>query len=501
MKPKALVWLDKNFIMFGMIQKLQSMFDCEKYAIIDGLESQKVFFTKQQLVNFKKTWYYADLIQSTNQNPDLKYLQDFEKKYGINLWQIAYSDRLFYSLFNKYHTFTKNEILLLLEKEAKLFENLIEEIKPDFLFINVIVYHHAFLLYQICKAKKIKILTLEPTHFGPKWEVKDEVDKHVDVYSLKNFQVTKNRTLDELRNFLYKYKPLVHGHKENTKYNISKFDKIESMVKFVIEKNFDYEKHYSTKGKTKSNVLRKGTRTLNTIKRKQKESFINKNFSSQILNEKFIYFPLTYEPERMVLMGAPYYSNQISVISNIAKSIPVEFILYVKEHPGIKAEGWRNISFYQQIIDLPNVKLIHPSVSHIELIEKSSLVMTIRGTAGLEAAFYNKPSIIFSDDSGYSGLHSVFVVKDINNLSSIIRNWFQRDIDVDELNKYVEYTDNNSFYFDHVGFTSELAKRFNFGAGYMTQVRIEPNEMMDFLSEFDTIFSNLANNYLKYIKN
>ena len=51
-------------------------------------------------------------------------------------------------------------------------------------------------------------------------------------------------------------------------------------------------------------------------------------------DEKYVYFPLQFEPERTILISAPYYTNQLELIKNIARSIPVDYFLYVKEHPG-----------------------------------------------------------------------------------------------------------------------------------------------------------------------
>ena len=78
-------------------------------------------------------------------------------------------------------------------------------------------------------------------------------------------------------------------------------------------------------------------------------------------SKPFVYFPLHSEPEKALLLDAPYYSNQVDVIYNIAKSLPVGFTLLVKDHIVPKILG-RSVTFYEQIINLPNVKLLHPTV-------------------------------------------------------------------------------------------------------------------------------------------
>ncbi|HXT83608.1 MAG TPA: hypothetical protein VN704_04665, partial [Verrucomicrobiae bacterium] len=72
-----------------------------------------------------------------------------------------------------------------------------------------------------------------------------------------------------------------------------------------------------------------------------------------------------------------------------------------------------------------------------DLLNKCSLAVTISGTTGLEAAFYNKPSIVFSDVS-YSVLSSVYRVKNVEELPHAIRLMLNKQADLVELNKYVQ---------------------------------------------------------------
>ena len=117
-----------------------------------------------------------------------------------------------------------------------------------------------------------------------------------------------------------------------------------------------------------------------SLKLKIRQSFIDRKLAREISNEPFIFFPLHYEPERTLSTDAPYFTNQLETITNIAKSLPINFRLYVKEHPVMKTMGWRSISYYKKILELPNVKLIHPSLKPVLLYKKCALVITITGT-------------------------------------------------------------------------------------------------------------------------
>ena len=113
MKPKLIFWIDSNFYYFGLAKSLQEMLDCELYSIIEITDKPKKFFKKQQIVNFKKIWFYHDYIKNTNQKPDLKYLQlidklEINKKLGgkINLSKEKIDFFLSTSLFS---IFQKND--------------------------------------------------------------------------------------------------------------------------------------------------------------------------------------------------------------------------------------------------------------------------------------------------------------------------------------------------------------------------------------------------------
>jgi hypothetical protein len=499
MTKKILYWLDRNFITFAIANKLQKKIPSESYAIIDDVEDQKSFFSHQSQVKFNKIWHFTDFVEVANTKPDLDLLCNFEAKYDIDFWITAYMERLFYSKINLYHNFSKSQILFLFQQECSFFEKILDEIKPDYLIISTITQHHMFLLYQICKSKGIQVLTMEPIHLGGKWVITSTIDRHIDLNEYEDFIPTSKKSFSELQNFLKEYKPLVQGHKNITRHQTSKIAKVQAVSNFILKSNSE-EKHFAIFGKTTSSVLSKGTARIQQSKKNKRKKFIDNNFIKIIdFNEKIIYYPLTYEPEKSILLGSPFYTNQIAIISNIAKSIPIDFTLYVKEHPGMDEQGWREISYYEQILELPNVKLIHPSVSNEELVKNCLLAMTIRGTVGLESALFEKPAINFNFNSGYSELPSVQTVTDFEELPKAIKSSLTRKVNLYDVNKYLDYMNKISFDYDHTDYTSEFSKKFNFQVGYLHKVKIDPNEMDKFLKEYETMFDLVSEEFVKKI--
>lgn len=140
-------------------------------------------------------------------------------------------------------------------------------------------------------------------------------------------------------------------------------------------------------------------------------------FESPREDEPFVFFPLHLQPEASTMLLAPLYLDQPSVVQKVAHSLPIEYKLYVKEHPSMI--GRRPISYYEQFEDLSNVRLIHPRVDSHRLIQNSDLVTTITGTAGLEALFFKTPALTFGE-THYNEMEMVFQSDDPNRLASQI---------------------------------------------------------------------------------
>ena len=254
---------------------------------------------------------------------------------------------------------------------------------------------------------------------------------------------------------------------------------------------------YDYYNSSKSKILT--TRVLNGLRKKQRESFIDKNFEYDIdKNENFVYFPLQVEPERSLNIDAPFYVNQLEIIKNISKSLPVGYKLYVKEHYGQIFRNWREIKYYKEIIALPNVKLVHHSIKPEEIIKKCKLVLSISGTSGFEAALYEKASIVFADVN-YENLESVNRVKQIEDLPNLIRSALKQKVNLIELNKFVSSIEIDSFEFDEIELQNIIYDKFHTG-GFALKRNITLEDIQSFLQDQKIIFDSLALEHIKKIK-
>ncbi|WP_100182732.1 hypothetical protein [Candidatus Nitrosotenuis aquarius] len=493
MKNKILFWLDQTLIQFGIAKFLYDKHECDLFAIIDVADRTKTFFEIQKLVPFKQTWFYHDQIKKIN--PDVSYLKKIEEKYSINLWQFAYNERIFYR-FNDYCKFTEDEVLSILEQECRLYEKVLDEIKPDFVILNQPAFHHNYLFYKICKARNVNVLLLKTTRVGYKCIITDE-DELLN-YKQKSFTVT-NRTFEELQQYLASFSIYKQATEFEEKFQKSKSGFLKSVFQFLfVSNNSNAKTHYTYYGRTKFKVLIKSI--IYSLKTKYRKYYIDRNLvKDPDLNKQFIYFPLHIEQERSLLILAPYYTNQVEMIANIVQSLPIGYKLYVKEHPTMFSRGWRSISNYKQIMNLPNVELIHPEFKPNDLITNCSLVITISGTNGFDAAFYQKPSIILSD-TAFSTLPSVRRVRSLEDLPSVIKESLKITVNVSDLNEYVSYIDEISFNFDLDGFVQIHSDYFYYG-GSLVDVEIPETKMNTFLELEKQKFEFLASEFIKKIKN
>ena len=133
MPSKILFWINGALTTFCVANSLQKKIDDNFYAIVEAYEKPKYFFQNQQFVKFQKTWFYHDNFKTLDK-PNMDYLSNFEKKYNLNLWELAINERIFYR-FNSIYTYSTDEILSILQRECELFDKILGEIKPDFLIM------------------------------------------------------------------------------------------------------------------------------------------------------------------------------------------------------------------------------------------------------------------------------------------------------------------------------------------------------------------------------
>lgn len=495
MTKKILVWLDGpyGYLHLGISEHLSKMSDFEFYGMI-SYERDVEFYENQNFVKFEELHYYPQEYFKNSFNPNLEYLSKMENELGINFWLIASSERTFLQERNFFHSFSSNEILTILESLTRFFYNFLDRVKPNFILMQKTGENLSnFLLYNIAKSLKIKTLMLVETRLADSFVISDDLL----ISNLKNdFQKIKNSPLSKINEYGPEF-----IEKRAVSQTVKSFESAEFGKSTINQKISRYSKRFNTDpepiyynwGKTKSKMLK--WRLHETSELRHRENFLDKNSLKHIPNERFVYFPLPVQPESQSNAWAPFHVNTFSIIENIAKSIPITHLLFVKEHPGQKSKLWRSTEFYDKIIALPNVRLINHNVNNFEMISKSELVLLINSSSGLESLFFKKPVIVFGDVF-YDVTNMVTKVEKIEDLPKLIKNSLNSfQFSPDELSFLIESITRNQIIVPYW----EMMKEFVIVTSLSTHGETEKvkNEFKNLLKKYDQSFFKIASAYQK----
>ena len=490
---KIIFWNEGGFTAFLLANSLRKKINGEFYAIFNVTDRQKPFYQKQKLVDFKKVWFFHDAITKSRKKVDVEFLTSFEEKYNINLWLLALNERLFYE-YNEFHKFSREEILSILEDECKFFEKILE-INPKFLITLNTTFHHHELFYQMCKATGVKALVLNQSVFGYKCVISEQPHMFDDKRTIEELEAS-NMNFDDLEKYWKKFELRKQSDQHAESLRKSKTEKIKAGSIFLTSPNTTSKNNYGYYGHTKLKALTNYFTGI--LKKNFRSNYMDKNFLYQIdYSTPFVYFPLQVMPERTILISSPFNTNQIEVIRHISKSLPIGYRLCVKEHPYQVTREWRKTSFYDEILSIPNVQLLHHSIKTEDVMKKCSLVITINGASGLEAAIHKKPSILFSDFS-YSILPSVYQLKSIDELPTAIRQSLDKKVNPNDVAKYLNLLEANSFDFDLIGFDLDYHNYFYHG-GHLIDTDIPEEKAKQFIKKHESSFDTLSDEFIKKI--
>ncbi len=100
---------------------------------------------------------------------------------------------------------------------------------------------------------------------------------------------------------------------------------------------------------------------------------------------------------------------------------------------------------------------------------------------------------------GYGILPSVHRIKSITELPDAIRTSLQKTVNPNDISKYIDIVEKNSFEFNNPGFQLDYSNYFYYG-GYLADVEIPEDKMKSFLDEHRSTLKQLASEYIKKIK-
>jgi hypothetical protein len=359
---------------------------------------------------------FIELNKSSKQ-PDLDFLNKIEAEFTFykNLNQQLISSQ---STTRQFHTrpyykhSTQSENLNYLQLGYKKVLSVLDEFKPDVILDSEDSELLRTILNEIAYRKKIPYINIDypryekyklPT-FNLGLKVGSFFEKEYNKFLKSDYALLSNeityinnaRNKNEIMSSEFKG-TITSQYKPSNFLKVLKYIIIKALYFFnvyVVKKNF---KIVSNKSPIFTSPLKHFYFYLKVEIKKQILYRKNKYFQNPVKNEHYVYMPLHLIPESTTFVKAPFYVNELFLIEQISKSLPITWKLYVKEHQAMIGE--RSFQFYKKIKQFPNVRLVQFNFydDPKPWIENAKGVITISGSTAYEAAILGKKSVVFAD--------------------------------------------------------------------------------------------------------
>lgn len=146
-------------------------------------------------------------------------------------------------------------------------------------------------------------------------------------------------------------------------------------------------------------------------------NFIKLDHSVPGSAEDYALFTFQNEPEFAVQGRCKEFNDQIFLVRSLALNLPAGITLYIKEHAWI---GNRDIAVYEQLLRLPNVKMLPFHRNASDFIVGAKFVASLNGSILFEAAIRGVAGIALSTRSEFLCLKSVHLPKSIYDLQRLV---------------------------------------------------------------------------------
>ena len=348
---------------------------------------------------------------------DLDYLNMIEEKYShyknlnMQLMSSQMNTRHYHwRMYWKITSYAEN--LYWLELNYKKIIGILEEFKPDVILDTDNAELQRTILCEVCYEKKIPYMTIEYSKLGYYKYASFQNAFGIDPYFENLYNEIKalpDESIRESVEYVENYR------KENSIMNkefagsvTSKYERdsliwIARVMHGKLEYFYDMDiRKHNLKLKKKSPMLYAPSMPYIRyyLEEELKKRYLygkNRYFEDPVEGEDYVFMPLHLIPESSVFVKASYYVDELNLIEQVSKALPIGWKLYVKEHQAMLGE--RGFEFYRKVKEIHNVRLVQ--INYYKdpkpWIVNAKGVITITGTAAYESALLGKRSIIFGN--------------------------------------------------------------------------------------------------------
>ncbi|MBO4374601.1 MAG: hypothetical protein J5829_05805 [Lachnospiraceae bacterium] len=373
---------------------------------------------------------------------DSEYLKMIEKDYShfktpqLQLMSSQENTRHYH--FRKYWPITSDEEnKYWLELNYKKIISLLSEFKPDIILDLDNAELQRTILSEVAYKMDIPYETIEYSKFGyykyPSFQNAFGIDPYFkDLYE-KSLLLAPEEMREEYDyiNDFRKKNSIMNSEFAGTVTSQYERDSIRKSLGIMLGKwNYFWDQDITAKNakrKKQSGMLYASTKPylkyyLDVERIKRKLLVKNDIFEEPVEGEDYVYMPLHLIPESSVFVKASFYVDELNLIEQVSKSLPLGWKLYVKEHQAMLGE--RDLDFYRKASEIANVRVVQ--INHYKdpkpWLLKCKGVVTITGTAAYEAALLGKKAIVFGDVP-FSLIEGIIRIRSFEDLPDAIRSF------------------------------------------------------------------------------
>ena len=412
-----------------LIEEMEKEFHVERAIVFDcGTEKNKVqkeylsYYSAADLMSYTYPGCFSDVDMALERDILRKMLpykdiimEMMKRETNVDIYYYKELSDIYYKMLAYWYALLKKETI-------------------DFMLWQVAPHHaNEYMLYALARVLKIKCLLLSPCISSAYFVVGNSIENlglnlKYEYELMQNERECAVNLNDDLEYFYQnnlgmkkKLDKLARKRELKMMHNYFNFLNMSEMLKChlsVIKWSFwpNNRRSYildQMKWRLELNHrAQKYKKKLVTIKRYDKISQLASS------NLRYIYFGLQFQPEQTTLPNAGEYRNQllsIAVLAKAAKHFNIE--VWVKEH---WVQLYREKSFYKQLEQIENVRLIKSTEDTNEIINNSIAVSTQTGSCILEAVVKGKPVFVFGEGYPYKGAPNVYLINSVEECENYI---------------------------------------------------------------------------------
>ena len=361
--------------------------------------------------DFKFYTYFTEYEKWQNKEKEINYNKEIQRilyRNGIKTSSgvIAFTDHIF-SCFERKPYYNK---MSMDDKERVFYhflcktEAILNEFNPDIILTIERNYLVKNIFFEFAKNKNIDLFTLLFARMGKRLYLDCGDGIGTSVYTKKRMALCRESELNQAKQWIEKYQSQDRSSQTLYKGLTEKIVKQQkqSFFNYFIEKVKDLfrvlaiQVYFMVLDRNKSLKVYSAKplycfyNTLITFIRSL-IGYFDRNwiFSDYPTSKNYFYYPLHYRPESSSLSLSDGLDDEV-VIELISRWLPLGCTLAVKENSTMIEH--RETKFYKKIKSIPSVELISNRTSSLDLIHNSLGVISLSGTALMEARFLGKPA-------------------------------------------------------------------------------------------------------------